>query len=181
MSGPTEAPVRDLVDGVDVDAVAQATRGCPGVEDLHGGFPGEVATYLPGRRLAGVRVGSRTVEVQVRAAWNTPLRQIAAGIRSAVAPLAGGRAVDVTIADLGDPPGTGETRTAREPGASGQPEAKLGWPAMTGEAHRDPPAAHGLAASGGSAEDQPERLEWSAPPGQPARATPPKAEGKSRS
>ncbi len=147
MSGPTEAPVRDLVDGVDVDAVAQATRGCPGVEDLHGGFPGEVATYLPGRRLAGVRVGSRTVEVQVRAAWNTPLRQIAAGIRSAVAPLAGGRAVDVTIADLGDPPGTGETRAAREPGASGeagdaakdgeprasvQAEAKLGWPTTTG-------------------------------------------------
>ncbi|GIH03096.1 hypothetical protein Rhe02_11630 [Rhizocola hellebori] len=93
-----------VIDGVDVDAVARATRGCRGVEDLHGGFPGEVATYLPGRRLVGVRVGTGAVEVQVRAAWNMPVPQIAAGIRAAVTPLVGKRAVDVTIADLGDPP-----------------------------------------------------------------------------
>ncbi len=119
MSSLTEAPVHNLIDGVDVDAVAQAARGCPGVEDLHGGFPIEVATYLPGRRLAGVRVAKSSVEVQVRAAWNMPAGQIAAGIRAAVAPLVGGRAVDVTIADIADPPSTGQTSAAQAEGSNG--------------------------------------------------------------
>jgi hypothetical protein len=205
MEGPTEAPPRNLIDGVDVDAVAQATRGCRGVEDLHGGFPGEVATYLPGRRLAGVRVGSHAVEVQVRAAWNTPVQQIADGIRAAVAPLAGGRTVDVIIGDLGDPPGSGQTG-AGEPGISGQSDAEAkevaaepartgdrmnvageqgtgvqatarhGWPITAGEEQSDPPVAQALTRPVRS-DRQPEHLDQPAPPGQP-ESRPAKAEGK---
>ncbi len=156
MTKPAEAPARNLIDGVDVNAVALAARGCPGVEDLHAGFPGEVATYLPGNRLAGVRVRSDAVEVQVRAAWDTPAPQIAAGIRAAVAPLAGGRAVDVIIGDLGDPPGTGridppgtgQVSAAREPGGGAQAPAKLGWPTNAGDQQSgasgaEPPTAEG--------------------------------------
>jgi hypothetical protein len=115
-----------LVDGVDVDAVVRAVLACPGVVELHGGSPGEVATYLPGRRLVGLRVGYSAVDVQVRAVWGAPAPQIAAGIQAAVAPLAGGRSVDVTIAALGDPPGADPTaavegRGDRDPGRTSGP------------------------------------------------------------
>jgi uncharacterized alkaline shock family protein YloU len=113
----------DLVHGVDVDVVAQAVRGCRGVEDLYGGFPNEVATYLPGRRVLGVRVGDHAVQIQVRAAWGMPIPQIAAGIQAAVVPLVGGRAVNVMIADLGDRPRASESGTkltGREPGSTTQ-------------------------------------------------------------
>ena len=92
-----------LVDGVDVEALARVARTCLGVEALYGGFPDDVVTYLPGRRLVGVRVDGGVVGVQVRAAWGVPATQIASGIRAAVAPLTGGRAVNVTIAAIGDP------------------------------------------------------------------------------
>jgi hypothetical protein len=200
MNAPTVAPPQNLIDGVDVDAVARAVRGCPGVEDLHGGFPSEVATYLPGRRVLGVRVGSREVEVQVRTAWGMPVRQIAIGIQAAVAPLAGGRAVDVTIAGIGDPPSTGQTGVADQPGTSaqaeatapdaaaelpeaagrqevvgeprvgGQPAARHGWPMAAGEMQSAPPLQDPA--------DRPEHLAPPAPPGLPAKADPPNAEGK---
>jgi hypothetical protein len=208
MSAPAVAPPQNLVDGVDVDAVARAVRGCPGVEDLHGGFPSEVATYLPGRRVFGVRVGSRAVEVQVRTAWGVPVRQIAVGIQAAVAPLAGGRAVDVTIAGMGDPPSTGQTgadqpgtsgqagttapdaaadlaeaadrlKVAGEPRAGGQAAARHGWPMAPGEMQSAPPLPDPA--------ERPERMDRlehpdrPAPPGLPARADPPNAEGSDRS
>lgn len=107
-----------LVDGVDVDTVVRAVLGCPGVVELHGVAPVEVATYLPGRKVVGLRVGSSTVDVQVRAAWGVPAPQIAAEIRAAVLPLAGGRSVDVTIAAVADPPGNDRTGAAGRPGDS---------------------------------------------------------------
>jgi hypothetical protein len=119
-----QAAQATLVDGVDVYAVARAVLACPGVVELHGGSPGEVATYLPGRRLVGLRVGNSTIDVQVRAAWGVPAPQIAAEIRAAVAPLAGGRSVDVTIAALSDP---------LPADAPGKASAPLGWP--SGEDH----------------------------------------------
>jgi hypothetical protein len=114
----TQGATVTLVDGVDVDAVVRAVRACPGVVEMEGGSPGEVATYLPGRRLVGLRVGDSTIDVQVRAAWGVPAPQIAAEIRAAVAPLAGGRSVDVTIAALSDPPRLDRTGTAGRPGDS---------------------------------------------------------------
>lgn len=96
-----------LVDGVDVDVVAGAARACRGVEDLEGGFP-EVATYLAGRRVRGVRVIGDAVEIHVRVAWGVPAYEVAAAVQAAVAPLVGGHDVNVTIAGLGDPPDTAE-------------------------------------------------------------------------
>ena len=40
----------------DVDAIARAVTDVEGVADLHGGVLGEVATYLPGRRVPGIRL-----------------------------------------------------------------------------------------------------------------------------
>ncbi|MBW6439801.1 hypothetical protein KZ829_39355 [Actinoplanes hulinensis] len=93
-----------LIDGVDADAVASATRGCPDVEDLCGDPLGDIVTYLPGRRLPGVRIDREAVLVQVRSRWNVPAATVAHEIRGAVAGLAPGRRIDVTIADVSDPP-----------------------------------------------------------------------------
>ncbi len=96
-----------VVDGVDVDAVAAAVAGCPGVSGLDGGRFGEAVTYLPGRTAPGVTVGGGRVRVQVRAAWGTEAPQLAAAITAVLAPLTGIRPVDVIIADIDDPPAAG--------------------------------------------------------------------------
>jgi len=94
-----------VVSGVDVDAVAEAVRSCHFVSDLAAGGPGSPATYLPGRRLAGVAVDETRVRIQVRSCWAAPLQAVIEEIRAAVAPLAGGRTIDITIGDVDDPPG----------------------------------------------------------------------------
>ena len=105
MTGPVAVPVPlAVVDGVDVDAVATAARACPDVEDLDAGRWGEVATYLPGRRVPGVQVAPDAVLVQVRGRWGVPAVELATRIRLTLAPLVGNRRVDVVLADLGDPP-----------------------------------------------------------------------------
>jgi hypothetical protein len=93
-----------LVDGIDVDAVAAIVRGCAGVSALDGGPFGEVASYLPGRTVPGVAVDDSRIRVQVRSRWGVPAADVAAVIAAALAPLAGPRPVDVTIADIDDPP-----------------------------------------------------------------------------
>jgi hypothetical protein len=99
-SGPAPA----VIDGIDVDAVAAAVWGCSGVAALDGGPFGEVASYLPGRKVTGVVVGDGRVTVQVRSRWGIPAPDLAALITTVVAPLAGHRRVDVVIADIDDPP-----------------------------------------------------------------------------
>lgn len=101
-------PHPELVDGVDVDAVANAVRGCPGVDDLAAGAIGSVVSYLPGRQLPGVSVEADHVTVQVRAHWGTVIPDLARQIRAAVSGLVDGRRVDVGVADLVDPPGWDE-------------------------------------------------------------------------
>ena len=86
--------------GVDVDAVAAAAQALPVVRSLSGGRFGEVATYLPGRRVQGVRVRGENVEVHVVAGPEVPLPVVGATVRGAVLPLAGGRAVDVHVDDI---------------------------------------------------------------------------------
>jgi hypothetical protein len=61
---------------------------------------GEAATYLPGRRVAGVRIDDDHVEVHVVARWDAVLPELADGVRQAVAAAAGGRAVSVFIDDI---------------------------------------------------------------------------------
>jgi len=99
---PGSALALALTGGVDVDAVAAAVRGCAGVAGLDGGQFGEVASYLPGRTVAGVVVNGGRVLVQVRSRWGVPAPALAAAITRALRPVTGDRTVDVVIADIDD-------------------------------------------------------------------------------
>ena len=90
----------------DVDAIAAAMMACPAVAGLHEGGTRAVATYLPGRRVVGVRVEDQRVLVSVVLASGSSVRMLDAQVRSRLAPHVGGRTVDVYVADVrtaGDP------------------------------------------------------------------------------
>jgi hypothetical protein len=110
-------PAPAVIDGVDVDAVAAAVQGCTGVAALDGGPFGQVASYLPGRKVTGVVVGDGRVTVQVRSRW-VPAPDLAALIAAVLMPLTGHRPVDVVIADIDDPPGTPSFRVPAGSGSS---------------------------------------------------------------
>lgn len=93
-------PAPAVVDGVDVDAVHEAVSACPGVAGLGSGVLGAFATYLPGRRVPGIRVNPAVIEIEVRVMWGPSAVGIARDIRTALAALVAGRRVDVTIADI---------------------------------------------------------------------------------
>ena len=93
-----------VIDGVDVDAVVMAVRSCAAVDDLYSTSAALVASYLPGRQVAGVQVAADAVTVQVRSRWAVPAVEVAGQLRAAVQPLPGGRRVDVVIADIADAP-----------------------------------------------------------------------------
>lgn len=95
----------DRSSGVDAEAVMERVAGCRSVARLAlGRFP-EVATYLPGRRVPGVRLLDDRVEVHVVACWGVPVPELAAEVRRAVGPVVGGLAVDVHVADVDVPDG----------------------------------------------------------------------------
>ncbi|WP_261555969.1 hypothetical protein, partial [Frankia tisae] len=106
----------------DPDRVAAAVTACPGVARLVAtptpgllsiparvgagdrGPVAEVATYLPRRRVAGVRVRDDRIVVQVDCRYGEPLADLAGRIRAAVLCAAPDcPRVDVVIRDL-DPP-----------------------------------------------------------------------------
>jgi hypothetical protein len=93
---------------VDVERVAEAVERVPTVARLSAGSVGaEVATYLPGRRVRGVRVADDAVHIHVVARWPAVLPEVGDAVRSAAAPHVGGRSVEVVIDDL-DVPGLDE-------------------------------------------------------------------------
>ena len=57
------------------DVVAAAVRAVPGVADLHAGMFGEVGTYLPGRRVSGVRLGEADTDIHVSIVFGAPVRK----------------------------------------------------------------------------------------------------------
>lgn len=85
---------------VDPDDVVSAALATEGVVRLDGGLHGEVATYLPGRRVPGVRVRQRAVEVHVVVDASRDVQQTAAQVRAAVLALAPDLPIDVVVADL---------------------------------------------------------------------------------
>ena len=87
----------------DSDRIAAAVLACPGVIALHGGVFGEVATYLPGRRVIGVQVGADRVAVHFTALLGEPVLRVAADVRAAATPLACGWPLDVVVEDVGQP------------------------------------------------------------------------------
>ncbi|QNN51554.1 hypothetical protein [Nocardioides mesophilus] len=83
-----------------VDSIAAAVLACPAVAGLHEGGTWAVATYLPRRRVVGVRVEDRRVLVSVVLAYGSSVRSLEAQVRSALAPLVEGARVDVHVADV---------------------------------------------------------------------------------
>lgn len=81
------------------DLIAAVVRAVPGVADLHPGMFGEVGTYLPGRRVPGVRLSDTGTDVHVTVFFNASVRDVAAQIRRVVA-LAVGSPVNVTVEDV---------------------------------------------------------------------------------
>ncbi len=85
---------------VDPEAVVTAALSCPEVARLSGGLVGEVATYLPGRQVAGVRLTDEEVEVHIVARWGRPLPEVADAVHEAVRPVTGGRRTAVFVEDI---------------------------------------------------------------------------------
>ncbi len=104
MTESATAPVHAVVNGIDIDAVAAAVRACPGVADLTGGRLGDVASYLPGRRVSGVLVETSLLTVQVRSHWGVPADALLSQIELALLLLRHGRPLHVVVADIDDPP-----------------------------------------------------------------------------
>ncbi len=103
---PARDPVDDLVDAV---------LAVPGVEGLHGGVFGEVATYLPGRRVTGLRVRGEDVDVHLVLAWGQPVLATADRVRDALARKVKGQ-VHVTVEDIRAPdPGSELSRDVAHP------------------------------------------------------------------
>ena len=99
--------------------IAVAARSVEGVADLHGGMFGEIGTYLPGGRVAGIRIAGGRVEVHVTLYWDYPVRATADAVRSAVEPLVD-QPVYVTVEDLVQRR-PGEFQRAGDPPVAGSP------------------------------------------------------------
>ena len=84
----------------EADAIATALRTAPAVAGLHAGGLRPVVTLLPGRRVEGVQLTDERVTVSVVVAQGVPITVLTEQIRARVAPLTGGRPVDVHVADL---------------------------------------------------------------------------------
>jgi hypothetical protein len=85
-----------------VAEVAAVVLAHPGIVRLDGGPFGTVASYLPGRRFVGVRIGSgdEPVEVAVVARLGIPLPRLAQEVGAAVRAVLGPVGVEVTFADV---------------------------------------------------------------------------------
>ena len=77
----------------DPDAVAEAVQSCPAIARLSGGLAGEVATYLPGRRVTGVRIRTGEVQINVVGLYEHSVDEMAEQVRTAVRPLVGDRPI----------------------------------------------------------------------------------------
>lgn len=113
----------------DAERIAAAVLAVPGVVGLHDGAFGEIATYLPGRRVPGVRIdpegpagrtgwsggGSGRVEVYLVARYPEPIPALATTVRARLIRLVAGRAVDIYVEDYA----TGDA--ADEPPSAGLP------------------------------------------------------------
>lgn len=105
--GPVEAPLplplpslpAPVVEVSVADLITAAVLGCPSVMGLHGGRFGEVATYLPGRRVPGVRLAATEVAVHLVGLYPATVAEIDAQVRAAVAPHLAGLPLAITIED----------------------------------------------------------------------------------
>lgn len=116
-------------DNSEADRVAEVARSVDGVVDLSGGPLGGAATYLPGRRVVGVRVSDDHLAVHLVVTLERPVRDVAADVRRALQEAFGGRTIDVVVEDVST------AKDDDEPAAAGsRPDAGAGQPqAVEGE------------------------------------------------
>ena len=88
---------------VDVEAVAQRAVRCRSVARISPGPYGEVATYLAGGRVPGVRLRDGRLEIHVVACWGAEVPELAAEVRDAVRRVAGDVPIDVHVDDVDVP------------------------------------------------------------------------------
>lgn len=86
------------------DRLAAAVLAVPGVAALHPGMFGEVGTYLPGRRVAGIRITDSVVDVHIVVVFGVAVRDTAAAVRATVSALHPGVEVNVTVEDVAPAP-----------------------------------------------------------------------------
>jgi hypothetical protein len=103
------------------ERVADAVLAVPEVAGLHGGVFGEIATYLPGRRIEGIRISSDLCAVHIVARYPADLPAVAEAVRAQVAPLVV-MPVQVTIEDLytGENPRLGDDPPAGDDSRPGE-------------------------------------------------------------
>lgn len=100
------------------ERIADQIREHPAVVGLHGGPFGSICSYLPGRRVVGVRIDPDRAAVQVGVVlWlSAPLPQLVTELRSRVTAVAGPIAVDVTVADVIPAPSRSDPASTPVPG-----------------------------------------------------------------
>ena len=87
------------------DQVAAVVLTVRGVTGLHDGMFGETATYLPGRRVPGVRLTEDVTDIHLTLTYGAPVFATAQQVRTAVAALVPGP-VNVTVEDVAPPTDT---------------------------------------------------------------------------
>ncbi|MGP4017403.1 hypothetical protein [Saccharopolyspora sp. 5N708] len=86
---------------VSASELADRVLAHPSVVRLHGGQFGEIASYLPGRKVVGVRLPDEgAVEVAVVLRLDRSLPEVVAELRSRLAEVLGAVPVDITVADV---------------------------------------------------------------------------------
>lgn len=93
-STDTPADTRDIT-----ERISEAVLATPGVAAMHGGTFGEIATYLPGRRVTGVTLGPTSCAVHFSVRYPADLIDTAERVRRAVESLVT-VPVHLTIEDL---------------------------------------------------------------------------------
>ena len=106
----------------DAESVAATVRALPGVADLWSGGIAPLATYLPGKRVTGVRFDEESVQVAVVVTAGTSAPSAAAQVRAALSDVAAGRHVDVHVGDV------------RLPGEADDQDAPAALPAAAADA-----------------------------------------------
>ena len=98
--------------------VAALVQQCPAVAALTAGQFGQFGTYLAGRQVVGVSVDADRIDVGVVARFGVPVGDLSAQVRAAVAPLVGGRSINIRVEDV-EIPGDAVT----DPGPPALPQA----------------------------------------------------------
>ncbi|WP_243789101.1 hypothetical protein [Saccharopolyspora gloriosae] len=110
---------REAPEGEEIaDRIAEVVRAHPAVARLDGGAHGNIAAYLPGRQVTGVRASDAgsAVEVGVVLRMTDPLPEIVDALRKQVLAVTGPVPVDITVVDVitsedADTPGGSEAHS----------------------------------------------------------------------